>query len=213
MIPWEGHREGAEKVKNFLEWALELGISTISFYAFSTENFKRSEEEVEALMKIYEENLREILHSDVIHKYRVKITAIGRMNLLPETIQELISEVEESTKDYSDFYLNIALAYGGRAEIVDATREIAVKVQKGELTPEMIDEATIEEHLYTSHLPQQELDIVMRTSGESRISNFLIWQSAYSELFFIDVYWPDFREIDLERAIRAYQNRKRRYGK
>jgi len=213
MIPWEGHREGAEKVKNFLEWALELGISTISFYAFSTENFKRSEEEVEALMKLYEENLREILHSDVIHKYRVKITAIGRMNLLPETIQELISEVEESTKGYSDFYLNIALAYGGRAEIVDATREIAVKVQKGELTPEMIDEATIEEHLYTSHLPQQELDIVMRTSGESRISNFLIWQSAYSELFFIDVYWPDFREIDLERAVRAYQNRKRRYGK
>jgi tritrans,polycis-undecaprenyl-diphosphate synthase [geranylgeranyl-diphosphate specific] len=121
--------------------------------------------------------------------------------------------VEESTKGYSDFYLNIALAYGGRAEIVDATREIAVKVQKGELDPEMIDEATIEEHLYTSHLPQQELDIVMRTSGESRISNFLIWQSAYSELFFVDVYWPDFREIDLERAIRAYQNRKRRYGK
>nr|MBC8498390.1 di-trans,poly-cis-decaprenylcistransferase [Candidatus Bathyarchaeota archaeon] len=162
---------------------------------------------------LYEENLREILHSDVIHKYRVKIAAIGRLNLLPETIQELISEVEESTKDYSDFYLNVALAYGGRAEIVDATREIAVKVQKGELAPEMIDEATIEEHLYTSHLPQQELDIVMRTSGESRISNFLIWQSAYSELFFVDVYWPDFREIDLERAIRAYQYRKRRYGK
>ncbi|TRO47147.1 di-trans,poly-cis-decaprenylcistransferase [Candidatus Bathyarchaeota archaeon] len=213
MIPWEGHREGAEKVKDFLQWALDLGITTVTFYAFSTENFSRSEEEVGELMKLYEENLREILNSDIIHKYRVKIAAIGRMNLLPETIQRLISEVEESTKDYSDYYLNVALAYGGRAEIVDATREIAVKVRNGELEPEMIDEATIEEHLYTSHLPQQEPDIVMRTSGESRISNFLIWQSAYSELFFVDIYWPDFREIDLERAIRAYQDRKRRYGK
>ena len=213
MIPWEGHREGAEKVKNFLEWALDLGITTVTFYAFSTENFNRSEEEVKELMNLYEENLKEILKSDIIHKYKVKIAAIGRMSLLPERIQQLIAEVEESTKDYSDYYLNVALAYGGRAEIVDATREIASKVRRGELFPEDIDEATIEKHLYTSHLPQQEPDIVMRTSGESRISNFLIWQSAYSELFFVDVYWPDFREIDLERAIRAYQNRKRRYGK
>ena len=213
MIPWKGHREGAEKVKNFLEWALDLGITTVTFYAFSTENFNRSEEEVKELMNLYEENLQEILKSDIIHKYRVKIAALGRMNLLPERIQQLITEVEESTKDYSDYYLNVALAYGGRAEIVDATREIASKVRRGELSPEDIDEATIEAHLYTSHLPQQEPDIVMRTSGESRISNFLIWQSAYSELFFVDVYWPDFREIDLERAIRAYQNRKRRYGK
>ena len=212
-IPWQGHREGAQKVRMFLEWALDLGISTITFYAFSTENFKRSEEEVEELMKIYEENLQEVLDSDIIHKYNVHITAIGRRNLLPERIQRLIAEVEELTRDYDKFYLNVALAYGGRAEIVDAARKIAEQVKNGALSPEAIDEATIEGHLYTSHLPQQDPDMIIRTSGESRISNFLIWQAAYSEFFFVDVYWPDFREIDMMRAIRAYQRRGRRYGK
>ena len=213
MIPWEGHREGAEKVKKFLEWALDLGIKTVTLYAFSTENFNRSNEEVEELMKIYEENLTEVLKSDVIHENRVRINAIGRIALLPEKIRNLVAEVEDVTKDYDQFYLNIALAYGGRAEIVDAAKEIALKVSKGELTPEEIDEDVIEEHLYTSYLPQQDPDLVIRTSGESRLSNFLIWQSAYSELFIVDVYWPEFREIDLERAIRAYQRRHRRYGK
>jgi len=213
MIAWQGHREGAEKVKKFLEWALNLGIKTVTLYAFSTENFKRSVEEVEELMKIYEENLNEVLKSNVIHENQVRINAIGRINLLPERLIQLIEEVEKTTKDYDRFYLNIALAYGGRAEIVDATKEIAFKVKKGELDPEEIDEGLIEKHLYTSYLPQQDPDLIIRTSGESRLSNFLIWQSAYSELFIVDVYWPDFREIDLERAIRAYQSRHRRFGK
>jgi len=213
MIPWEGHREGAEKVKQFLEWCIDLGIKTVTLYGFSTENFQRSKREVEELMKLYEENLREVLRSDVIHKNRVCIKAIGRINLLPERIQQLIREVEEATKDYDRFYLNVALAYGGRAEIVDAAREIALKVKGGELSPEEIDEAVFEKHLYTSHLPQQDPDLIIRTSGESRLSGFLLWQSAYSELFFVDVYWPEFREIDLERAIRSFQQRQRRFGK
>ena len=213
MIPWHGHREGAEKVKKFLEWALDLGIKTVTLYALSTENFNRSDDEVAELMKIYEENLNEILKSDVIHEYQVRINIIGRTNLLPDTIQDLVSEVQEVTKDYDRFYLNVALAYGGRAEIVDAAKEIAVKVKKGDLDPKEIDETIIENHLYTSYLPKPEPDLVIRTSGESRLSNFLIWQSAYSELFIVDVYWPDFREIDLERAIRAYQSRSRRFGK
>lgn len=213
MIPWHGHKEGAEKVKKFLEWSLDLGIKTVTLYAFSTENFNRSEEEVEELMKIYEENLNEVLKSDIIHEHQVRINVIGRTNLLPETIQNLVSEVQEVTKDYDLFYLNVALAYGGRAEIVDAAKEIAVKVKKGELDPKEIDETVIEKHLYTSYLPQPEPDLIIRTSGESRLSNFLIWQSAYSELFIVDVYWPDFREIDLERAIRAFQSRRRRFGK
>jgi tritrans,polycis-undecaprenyl-diphosphate synthase [geranylgeranyl-diphosphate specific] len=213
MIPWEGHREGAEKVKMFLEWCLDLGIKTITLYGFSTENFNRSEKEVEELMKLYEENLVDVLKSDVIHKNQVRISAIGRINLLPESLRKLISEVEVSTKDYDHFYLNVALAYGGRAEIVDATREIAIKVKNGELTPEDINEELFEGHLYTSYLPQQDPDLIIRTSGESRLSNFLIWQSAYSEFFLVDVYWPDFREIDLERAIRSYQSRYRRHGK
>lgn len=213
MIPWHGHREGAEKVKKFLEWALDLGIKTVTLYALSTENFNRSDDEVAELMKIYEENLNEILKSDIIHEYQVRINIIGRTNLLPDTIQDLVSEVQEVTKDYDRFYLNVALAYGGRAEIVDAAKEIAVKVKKGDLDPKEIDETIIENHLYTSYLPKPEPDLVIRTSGESRLSNFLIWQSAYSELFIVDVYWPDFREIDLERAIRAYQSRSRRFGK
>ncbi|MGD2142499.1 MAG: polyprenyl diphosphate synthase [Candidatus Bathyarchaeota archaeon] len=213
LIPWQGHREGAAKVRKFMEWCLDLGIKTVTLYAFSTENFNRSDEEVEELMSIYEENLTELLETDVIHKNQVRVKAIGRINLLPEKIVSLIEEVEYATKDYDRFYLNFALAYGGRAEIVDATKEIAIKVSKGELEPEIIDEGLIEKHLYTSDLPYPDPDLIIRTSGEARLSNFLIWQSAYSELFLVDVYWPDFREIDLERAIRSFQNRHRRFGK
>ncbi len=213
LIPMQGHQEGAEKVRKFMEWCLDLGIKTLTLYAFSTENFKRPKEEVDELMKIYEENLKELVYSDVIHEHNVNIRAIGRINLLPERIRSIIEEVEHATKDYDQFYINFALAYGGRAEIVDATREIATLVGKGEVDPESIDEALIEKHLYTAHLPQPDPDLIIRTSGEARLSNFMIWQAAYSELFIVDVYWPEFREIDLARAIRSYQNRHRRYGK
>ena len=213
LIPWKGHREGAEKVKKFLQWCVDLGIRTVTLYGFSTENFQRSEREVEELMKLYEENLEKIIGSDVIHKHRVCIKAIGRIHLLPQRLQQLIREVEEATKDYDKFYLNVALAYGGRAEIVDTARKIASMVEAGELSPGDIDEALFENHLYTSYLPKQDPDFIIRTSGEARLSGFLLWQSAYSELFFVDVYWPEFREIDLERAIRSFQLRHRRFGK
>ena len=213
MDPWEGHWAGGEHVKAFHEWCINLNISTVTLYAFSTENFKRSEKEVEELMKVYEKALRDVLASDVVNKYQVRVTAIGRRNLLPENIQKLIAEVEQQTKGYDKFYLSIALAYGGRAEIVDATRELAELVKEGKLKPEEIDEELIEKHLYTKDLPQQEPDLIIRTGNESRLSNFLLWQAAYSELFIVDVYWPEFREIDLQRVIRNYQLRNRRYGK
>jgi tritrans,polycis-undecaprenyl-diphosphate synthase [geranylgeranyl-diphosphate specific] len=212
MIPWHGHKKGAIKVREFLEWCLDLGIRTITLYAFSTENFNRPSNEVQELMTIYEENLGELLHSDVIHKNKVRVSVIGRTNLLPEKIQGLIHEMKTLTKDYTNFYLNIALAYSGRAEIVDAMKLIASKVADGVVASSDIDEALIEKHLYTSYLPQPEPDLIIRTSGEARLSNFLIWQAAYSELFLVDVYWPEFREIDLKRAIRSFQNRHRRYG-
>jgi tritrans,polycis-undecaprenyl-diphosphate synthase [geranylgeranyl-diphosphate specific] len=136
-----------------------------------------------------------------------------RRYLLPPELRGMLQKIEDSTRDYDNFYLNIAMAYGGRAEIVDATRKIAEKVKIGKLSPDEIDEETIERHLYTAHLPRSDPDIVIRTSGEERLSNFLLWQSAYSELFFLDVYWPDFRRIDLWRAIRTYQCRDRRIGK
>jgi len=212
LIPWQGHREGAEKVKKFLQWCIDLNIRTVTLYGFSTENFHRSKREVDELMRLYEENVEDILRSDVIHEHRVCIKAIGRTHLLPQRLQQLIHEVEEVTKDYDSFYLNVALAYGGRAEIIDTARKIASMVEGGELSPNDIDEAIFEKHLYTSYLPKQDPDLIIRTSGEARLSGFLLWQSAYSELFFVDVYWPMFREIDLERAIRSFQQRHRRFG-
>ncbi len=157
--------------------------------------------------------LFKVMNSERIHKNKVRIRAIGRIETLPENIQKRVHEVEETTKDYDQFYLNIALAYGGRAEIVDAMRVIGEKIKLGRIEPQDIDEKVIEAHLYTAHLPDPDPDIIIRTSGESRLSNFLVWQSAYSELFLVDVYWPSFRKIDLMRAIRGYQMRKRRFGK
>jgi tritrans,polycis-undecaprenyl-diphosphate synthase [geranylgeranyl-diphosphate specific] len=212
-LPWEGHRVGAEKAKEFLEWCLDLGIESVTLYCLSTENFNRPREEVEELMRLLEEKLKELLESKLIHEKKVRVRVIGRVDLLPKRLQELIHRVEEETKSYDNFYINLAIAYGGRAEIVDAARKIAERVENGELNPEEIDETLFEKHLYTSHLPQPDPDLIIRTSGEARLSGFLLWQSAYSELFFLDVYWPEFRDIDLYRAIRSYQRRQRRFGR
>jgi len=161
---------------------------------------------------LVEEKLRAILENERIHENKVRVKVIGRVDLLPQSIQEVIHRVEETTKTYTDRFLNVALAYGGRAEIVDATKKIANKVKNGELKPEKINEKLFEKYLYTAHMPKQDADLIIRTSGEERLSGFLSWQSAYSELCFVDVNWPDFRYIDLLRAVRTYQRRKRRFG-
>jgi tritrans,polycis-undecaprenyl-diphosphate synthase [geranylgeranyl-diphosphate specific] len=212
LNPWVGHHYGAEKVENLLEWCLNLDVKSITLYAFSTENFQRPSHEVYEIMRIAEEKLREILTDERIHKNEIQVKAIGRRSLLPESLQKTIEEVEERTKQYSQHFLNIAIAYGGRAEIVDAAKEIAERVEKGGLTPKEIDEAVFEQYLYTAHMPKQDPDLIIRTSGEERLSGFLLWQCAYSELCFLDVYWPDFRCIDLLRAVRTYQKRKKRFG-
>jgi len=215
LKPWLGHRAGAKKVEELLRWCLELGIKSVTLYSFSTENFNRSPEEVMALMELFEEKLRELKRSDVVHKHRVRVKVIGRIELLPGYLRELAREVEEATKDYDEHFLNVAIAYGGRAEIVDAVRKIAEDVRAGLLDPSDIDEELFERYLYTSHLPEEvrDPDLIIRTSGEERLSGFLLWQSAYSELCFIDVFWPEFRRIDLLRAIRTYQGRQRRFGR
>jgi tritrans,polycis-undecaprenyl-diphosphate synthase [geranylgeranyl-diphosphate specific] len=210
--PWFGHEKGAEKVEQLLDWCLKLDVKSITVYAFSTENFRRTKSEVEEIMRISGGEFRRILTDERIHKNRVRVTFIGRVKLLPEDLQRLMMDVENATKDYNDHFLNIAFAYGGRAEIVDAAKKIAEEVQKGELVPENVDEQMFEQYLYTSHLPKQDPDLIIRTSGEARLSGFLLWQSAYSELFFLDVYWPDFRLIDLLRAVRTFKKRKRRFG-
>jgi len=213
LNPWMGHRQGAEKVEELLDWCLEMGVKSVTLYAFSTENFRRSPKEVEEIMKITEEKLRKLLTDKRIHENNVKVKIIGRKSLLPKSLRKLADEVEESTKNYNKHFLNIALAYGGRAEIVDAARKIAERVEKGEIETKQIDEKLFEKFLYTAHLPKQDPDLIIRTSGEERLSGFLLWQSAYSELCFLDIYWPEFRKIDLLRAIRTFQKRKRRFGK
>jgi tritrans,polycis-undecaprenyl-diphosphate synthase [geranylgeranyl-diphosphate specific] len=210
--PWFGHEMGAEKVENLLDWCLKVNVKSITLYAFSTENFRRSMPEIGEIMRIFEAEFRKILTDERIHKNKVRVKVIGRVNLLPESLQQLITDVEKATQNYDGHLLNIALAYGGRAEIVDAARKIAEKVQTGKLSPESVDEQTFEQYLYTSHMSKQDPDLIIRTSGEERLSGFLLWQSAYSELCFLDVYWPDFRLIDLLRAVRTFQKRKRRFG-
>ena len=212
LNPWLGHEKGAEKVEELLDWCLKLDVKSVTLYAFSTENFRRTSDEVQEIMRIAEQWFRTLLTDERIRKDKVRVKVIGRVGLLPESLQQLIGTVEKSTENYTEHFLNFAFAYGGRAEIVDAARKIAEEVHDGKLDPKNVDEKTFEQHLYTSHMPQQDPDLIIRTSGEARLSGFLLWQSAYSELCFLDVYWPDFRVIDLLRAVRTFQKRKRRYG-
>jgi len=210
---WEGHMWGGRKAENFLGWCLELGIQTVTAYVFSTENFQRSRQEVERIFDVLEQEAKRLESDDRLREKCVKVKAIGRIELLPERLQKLIAKVEGQTEKHDKHFLNIAVAYGGRAEIVDAARKIAQDLDRGKISVNDIDEESFRDYLYTAHLPNPYPDLIIRTSGEERLSGFLLWQSAYSELCFLDVYWPEFRKIDLLRAIRLYQKRKRTYGR
>ena len=211
-IEYEGHRIGAKTSQDFLEWCLDLKIETITLYAFSIENFNRPKREVNTILSIIEEEGKRLLKDQRLHQNQIRVKALGRVDLLPKSLQEILREIEDATESYDKNYLNIALAYGGRTEIIDAARKIARDVGKGSVKPEEIDEQFFMKYLYTAHLPNPYPDLIIRTSGEERLSGFLLWQSAYSEFCFLDVYWPEFRRIDLLRAVRTYQQRKRRYG-
>jgi tritrans,polycis-undecaprenyl-diphosphate synthase [geranylgeranyl-diphosphate specific] len=201
-----GYNFGAEKVELLLKWCLELGIKELTVFAFSMDNFKRPKYERDLYMEVLTAKLQKALEDSMIHRSETKIKAIGRVKRLPGKIKSLLIELEDSTKNYNKHYLNIAVAYGGHTEIVDAIKIINEKIVTGEINPSQIDEDMIEKHLYTSHLPKSDVDLIIRTSGEERLSGFLLWQSANTYLHFIDVFWPQFRRIDLLRAIRTYQN-------
>jgi tritrans,polycis-undecaprenyl-diphosphate synthase [geranylgeranyl-diphosphate specific] len=211
--PLEGHKYGAITGERFLEWCLDLGIKTVTIYALSTENLSRSEAELDSILRVIEDEALKLAYDERIHKNQVKVKAIGRLDLLPSRLRLIIKQVEDATKDYDRHYLNIALAYGGRAEIIDATRKIVEDSKAGIIHVDLIDENLFRKYLYTAHLPNPYPDLIIRTSGEERLSGFLLFQAAYSEFCFLDVYWPAFRKIDLLRAIRIYQGRKRRFGK
>lgn len=204
-----GHESGVKSVKTTIQKAAMLGIEFLTLYAFSTENWNRPKLEVETLMKLLVKGLQKEL--PILIKNNIRFNAIGNLSLLPKSAQVAINEVIEKTKNNTGMTLSLALSYGSREELVRATKQIADKVKNNIISTEEIDDVVINNHLYTSDMP--DVDLVIRTSGEHRISNFLLWQIAYAEFYFTDVLWPDFEEKDLEEALLSYQNRERRFGK
>lgn len=213
ILKMDGHFKGADAVEKLLDWCEELDIKIITLYVLSAENLNRQDEELKHLYDLINERLHKLYNDPRIHKNRMKVKAIGSVELLPDFLKEILNKLEEETNGYDNHYLNIAIAYGGQNELVDAVKKIGFRIKDGSLDVNQIDKDVIESSLYTSHLPQASPDMILRTSGEKRLSGFLIWQSAYSELVFMDVYWPEFRKIDLMRAIRTFQRRSRRLGK
>ncbi|WP_264532268.1 isoprenyl transferase [Flavobacterium sp. N502540] len=204
-----GHENGTKSVKNTIKTCAKLGIEYLTLYAFSTENWNRPKLEVEALMKILINSLKKEL--DTLQKNNIKLNAIGNLEKLPKSAQKELLDVIEKTKNNTRMTLTLALSYGSREELVQAVRTISDKVKNNIISIDSIDDSIINEHLYTQNLP--DVDLLIRTSGEHRISNFLLWQIAYAELYFTNVLWPDFKDQDLYEAIISYQKRERRFGK
>jgi tritrans,polycis-undecaprenyl-diphosphate synthase [geranylgeranyl-diphosphate specific] len=207
-----GHLRGKEKLKEVMEWILNLKIKYLTVYALSTENInERESKELDSLYELYEIGLNEIAEDPLIHSKNVKVQAVGRIAELPDKVKLAIKNAENRTSSYSKYIFTVCLAYGGREEIVDAVKEIAEEHANGKIELDNINSMEISKRLYSSEIPDP--DLVIRTSGEERISNFLLWQIAYSELYFTDVHWPSFSRNDLYEAIESYQYRRRKYGK
>ncbi len=213
MISKGGHWQGADAVENLLDWCEEFDIKIITLYVLSEENLDREDPELDYLYSLIKNRLEKLYNDPRIHRNKMRVKAIGKIELLPESVKDVIQRLDDATKNYNSHFLNIAIAYGGQNELVDAVKKIGGKIKNGSLDVDKIDKEEIEANLYTAHLPQSSPDMILRTSGEKRLSGFLMWQSAYSELVFMDVFWPEFRKIDLMRAIRTFQKRKRRLGK
>ena len=204
-----GHRKGAKQVSEIIKSCPELGVKTLTLYAFSTENWNRPKLEVDFLMQLLFLSLKDELKT--LNKNNIKFETIGNLSRLPKKIGNYLEKVKEETKDNSKLTLTLALSYGSRSEIVNVVKELSDKVKNNIISSKNIDETVINNHLYTRNLP--DVDLLIRTSGEKRISNFLLWQIAYSELYFTKKLWPDFRKKDLYKAIISYQSRERRFGK
>jgi undecaprenyl diphosphate synthase len=213
--PLEGHRMGAQKLEEVLQWLTDLRIRVVTLYALSNENLSRPAHELTGLLSLIEEKIRSMAVDPRIHQQQMRFRAVGQIHLLPQSLQEAIANVEQTTAQYNRYFLNIAVGYGGRQEITDAVRRLLKdRAASRESLAQIAEGLTAEEigkYLSTYDLPDP--DLIIRTSGEFRLSGFLLWQSAYSELYFCDTYWPGFRRIDLLRAIRSFQQRQRRYGK
>ena len=205
----KGHEQGTQSVKETVEGSAQIGIPYLTLYAFSTENWSRPKREVDLLMKLLVSSLKN--EQKTLQENDIKLNAIGNLETLPKKVKAELQEVINNTKDNTRMTLTIALSYGSREEILKTVKEISHKVKNNLISPSDIDETVINNHLYTHNLP--EVDFLIRTSGEQRISNFLLWQIAYAELYFTDTLWPDFKKEDLFKALLNYQNRERRFGK
>jgi undecaprenyl diphosphate synthase len=204
-----GHENGAKAVKQVVEACAELGIKNLTLYAFSTENWKRPKLEVQTLMKLLISSLKKEIKT--LRKNNIKLNAIGNLKDLPVKVYQELNDVIERTKNNDRITLTLALSYGSKDEIINTIKQISIKVKNNIISPENIDESVINEHLYTRNLPN--VDLLIRTGGEQRISNFLLWQIAYTELYFTNVFWPDFTKEHLYETIINYQQRERRFGK
>lgn len=203
-----GHREGVKSVRDVVEACAQLGVKYLTLFAFSTENWRRPKEEIDTLMKLLIRTLRS--ETEKLHKNDIKLMAIGDIDSLPKEVRQELKEAMEKTKNNKRMVLNLALSYSGRWEIIEAVKEIARDVKKGKVKIEEIDDKLFSNYLKTAGIPDP--DLLIRTSGEFRISNFLLWQIAYTELYITDCLWPDFRRKHLYEAIRDYQRRERRFG-
>ncbi|MDX1278669.1 isoprenyl transferase [Oceanihabitans sediminis] len=209
MIRAFGHENGTKSVREIVEASAELGIENLTLYAFSTENWNRPKLEVKTLMRLLVSSLKKEI--ETLQKNNIRLSAIGNLEALPKKVHKELLEVIDKTKTNNRLTLSLALSYGSREELINTVKKVAIKVKNNIISPDNIDESFINEHLYTHNLP--DVDLLIRTSGEQRISNFLLWQIAYAELYFTETLWPDFKKQNLYEAIIEYQKRERRFGK
>jgi tritrans,polycis-undecaprenyl-diphosphate synthase [geranylgeranyl-diphosphate specific] len=209
MKPWMGHEWGRKKIEKVIDWCDELKVKELTLYAFSVQNFSRPKEEFDYLMNVFIQACEDLLIDERVYKNKIKVRFIGRIAMFPEKLHRLMCEVMEKTKDHDGFLLNFAMAYGGREEVIDAVHMLSAEIKEGKVDGEHIDEAMFEKFLYMKDAP----DMIIRTGGEQRISNFLIWQANYAELFFLEKKWPEFEKEDLIACIDEFNQRERRFGK
>ena len=207
--PWKGHEFGAGKVGKLFRWCSELGISELTLYAFSIDNFHRPKAEFDFLMKLIEQGFDEIRENKEIHERRLRINFLGRIEMFPPAVTRSMKALMEATKDYDGYVVNFCMAYGGRQEIVDAARKLIGDLEKGKIKNSDVNEETFKNYLYTADEP----DMIIRTGGEKRTSNFLIYQSIYSEWFYLEKMWPEFEKQDLIDCICEFRKRERRFGR
>jgi tritrans,polycis-undecaprenyl-diphosphate synthase [geranylgeranyl-diphosphate specific] len=208
LKPWKGHEWGAKKIEKFLDWSKEFNVQELTLYAFSVENFNRPEKEFNTLMDIFKREFKKIKNDSRLKENDIKINFIGRINMFPKEVYDSMKELAEVTKNNKKYIINFAMAYGGRDEIVDATKKIAEQIKQNNLNVEDINKELFQKNLYLNSCP----DLVIRTGGEKRSSNFLPYQTVYSEWIYLEKMWPEFEKEDFIQCIQEFSNRKRRFG-